>query len=231
METARLGRTEAVVSRLGFGGAPAGLTNYLGEYSPTDPRQRNAVIAAIRRAVELGVAYFDTAPAYGDGASETIFGDALQGEPVFLATKVGSNPTDIRRSVEASLKRLRRERLDLVQFHGGSFSSAAADAILSDGGALEQLERLRDEGATRFIGFSSEDTNPAVYRFIESGRFDTMQIAYNLLYQHPAEPTRPFGSIVEATERDMGVVTMRTLTSGIFQKWVQTVNPANAFDY
>ena len=96
---------------------------------------------------------------------------------------------------------------------------------------LAQLERLREEGLIRFLGFSSEDNNAAVYRFIKSGRFDAMQIAYNLLYQHPTETTRPFGSLLEAKQQTMGTCTMRTLTSGLFQKWVQRVNPANTFDY
>ena len=93
------------------------------------------------------------------------------------------------------------------------------------------LERMRGEGLVRYIGFTSEDMNPAVYRLIESGRFDAMQICYNLIFQHPAEQTRPFGAIFEAERAGMGVVTMRTLTSGIFQKWVRTVNPADTFDY
>ena len=58
-----------------------------------------------------------------------------------------------------------------------------------------------------------------------------MQICYNLLHQHAYEPTRPFGSILEADKQGLGVVTMRTLTSGILQKWLYQVNPANDFDY
>ena len=79
MEYVTLGRTGATVSRLGFGGAPAGLTNYLGTYTPADAQQRRQVIQAIQYAVELGVTYFDTAPAYGNGESESIFGEALAG--------------------------------------------------------------------------------------------------------------------------------------------------------
>jgi hypothetical protein len=56
-------------------------------------------------------------------------------------------------------------------------------------------------------------------------------MCYNLLHQHPAEWTRPFGSIFEAEDAGMGIVTMRTVTSGLFQRWVQWVNPENTFDY
>lgn len=232
MEYTQLGRTGVTVSRLGFGGAPAGLTNYLGEYTPADAEQRRQVIDALQRAFELGVTYFDTAPGYGQGESESIFGEALAGvgDRAFVATKVTIGQ-DVRESAEASLERLRRDRLDLVQIHGGSYTVAQADAILAPGGMLEQLVQLKAEGVIRFIGFTTEDQNPAVYRFIETGQFDTIQLCYNLLYQHPAEWTRPFGSMFEAEQAGMGVVTMRTVTSGLFQKWVQWANPANTFDY
>jgi uncharacterized protein len=233
VETITLGRTGVSVSRLGFGGAPAGLTNYLDSYSPEDVRQRTEVVEAIRRALELGITYFDTAPAYGQGASESIFGDALagSGHDIFLATKLTPDREAVRVSVEASLKRLKRDRIDLLQIHGSSYSAAQADAFLAPGGIVAQMEALRDEGLIRFLGFTTEDQNPAVYRFIESGRFDVIQLCYNLLYQHPAEQTRPFGSIFAAEAQQMGVVTMRTVTSGLFQRWVQWVNPANVFDY
>jgi hypothetical protein len=232
MECTTLGRTGVEVSRLGFGGAPAGLTDYLGAYSPADAAQRRQVIAALRRALDLGVTYFDTAPAYGDGASEAIFGEALADAPdVFLATKIVPDAADARASVEGSLRRLRRDTLDLVQLHGSSYSPALADALLAPGGLLAQLERLRDEGLIRFLGFTTEDQNAAVYRFLRTGRFDVVQLCYNLLFQHPAEQTRPFGSMFEAEAQGAGVVAMRTVTSGLFQRWVQRVNPANTFDY
>ncbi len=233
METQTLGRTGATVSRLGFGGAPAGLANYLEAYTPEDRAQRDAVVAALQRAVELGVTYFDTAPAYGEGASEAIYGDALAGlgERIFLATKIVPDTADVRASVEASLKRLRRDTLDLVQIHGSSYSDAQAEALLAPGGMVAQLEALRDEGLIRFLGFTTEDNNPAVYRFIASGRFDVMQLCYNLLYQHPAEWTRPFGSMFEAEKQQMGIVTMRTVTSGLLQKWIRWADPSNTFDY
>jgi predicted aldo/keto reductase-like oxidoreductase len=137
----------------------------------------------------------------------------------------------VRQSAEASLIRLKRDRLDLLQIHGDSYTQARTDAVLAPGGILDQLEQLKAEGLVRFIGFTTEDQNPAVYRFIETGRFDVVQMCYNLLFQHPAEWTRPFGSMFAAEKQGMGVVTMRTVTSGLFQKWVQWANPANTFDY
>lgn len=233
MEFVQLGRTGVTVSRLGFGGAPAGLTNYLSSYSPEDRAQRDSVIRALERALELGITYFDTAPAYGQGASEAIYGEALAGlgDSVFLATKVTPGVTDVLASVKASLTRLRRERLDLLQIHGSSYSKEQADVFLSPGGLVAQMEALRDRGLIRFLGFTTEDNNPAAYRFIESGRFDVIQLCYNLLFQHPAEQTRPFGSMFEAEAQRMGIVTMRTVTSGLLQRWIQWANPGNTFDY
>jgi hypothetical protein len=233
MEYVKLGSTGRKVSRLGFGGAPAGLTNYLTSYSPEDAAQRREVIAALERALELGVTYFDTAPAYGDGASEAIFGEVLGdlGDEVFVATKILTHVGDVRASVEGSLDRLQRDTLDLVQLHGSSYTEAEADAFLAPDGLVDQLETLQAEGLIRHIGFTTEDNNRAVYRFINAGRFDVVQMCYNLLHQHPAEWTRPFGSIFEAEDAGMGIVTMRTVTSGLFQRWVQWVNPENTFDY
>ena len=77
MKYVPLGNTGIEVSRLGFGGAPVGLTNYLEPSSPDDPDQRQMLIAAILKAVGLGITYFDTAPAYGRGAGESIYGEAL----------------------------------------------------------------------------------------------------------------------------------------------------------
>ena len=96
---------------------------------------------------------------------------------------------------------------------------------------LEEMQRLKDEGLVGLTGFTTEDNDPAVYRFIAGGGFDAMQIGYNFLHQHPYDPTRPFGSLIEAKRRGMATVTMRTATSGTFQRWVQLVNPANTFDY
>ena len=231
MLTSRFPRTGAEVTRLGFGGAAIGLTNYLGHYDAA--ANRAASVATVRQAADAGVTYFDTAPGYGGGLSEEIFGEALEGrDGVTIATKVKAGAdVDVRASLEASLRRLRRERIDLLQIHGTSIDRETCRAILSPGGMLEQMQRVRDEGLVAAIGFTSEDNNATVYEFIECGEFDCMHIAYNLLLQHPYEPTRPFGSLFAAKEKGMFVVAMRAITSSIFQRWVQMVNPGNEFDY
>jgi aryl-alcohol dehydrogenase-like predicted oxidoreductase len=225
---------ELALTKLGFGGAAIGLTNYMDQFDANSAGNRAASITAIRKAAALGMNYFDTAPGYGNGLSEELMGEALEGlaTPLFVATKVSLSAKEgITASLKASLSRLRRSSVDLLQLHGSSYTDENLDQIFKKGGALDELKALQGDGLIKKIGFTTEDNNAAVYALINSGQFDAMQIAYNLLLQHPYEPTRPFGSLYEAKKQGMLVATMRTATSGIFQRWVQMVNPANTFDY
>lgn len=236
MEYAILGKTGRKVSRLGFGGATAGLKNYLGPFDPDRPDDREPIVAAIRRACELGVNYFDTAAGYGEGRSERIFGEALEGiapESIFLATKAGASKDGgaVRRSLESSLTNLRREWIDLLQIHGGAYSDEQVATILRPGGMLAEMEAMRGEGLVRHVGFTVEAQNEGLYRLIKCGRFEVMQVLHNFIYQHPYDPSRHTGSLYDAEEQVVGIVTMRTVTSGTFQKWIRTVNPGNTFDY
>ena len=242
MEYTILGQTGRRVSRIGFGGATAGLTNYMTVFDPKDAECREGVIMAMRRALELGINYFDTAEAYGGGASEEIFAEGLAdvaAEDIFLATKVtpfgeGNSvrkPDVICAALEAGLARLRRDYVDLIQLHGSYVSEEAALTMLKSGGIVDALARAREEGLVRHIGFSIEAQNAALDRLLESGRFEVMQVQYNLLFQHPYDPSFTCGSMYKAEEAGLGIVAMRTATSGIFQKWIQRVNPENSFDY
>ncbi len=235
MEYTTYGKTARQVSRIGFGGAVAGLKNYLAKHDPGDADDARGIHGALERALEKGINYFDTAIGYGGGASERLFGDVLGGvdpSKIFLATKCGPCDYDAAlRSVEQSLKNLRRDSIDLLQIHGSSYTDETARSILGPHGMLEALERLKTEGLIREIGFTSEDNNRAVYDFIECGRFGQVQVCYNLIYQHPYEPSRPFGSLLEAKKAGMGTASMRATTSGILQKWIRTVRPDDTFDY
>lgn len=235
MEHALLGKTGRKVTRIGFGGAPAGLKDYLESYDPDDRNDREKSIAAIRRAVELGITYYDTAPGYGNGRSEDIFGEALDGvdeDAIFLATKIAPNDPDAtRQSIEQSLRRLRRSRIDLFQIHGTAYTPAHEEGFFRKGGMIDQIERAREEGLTRFIGFTVEAINETTLRLIKCGRFDTVQLAYNIMYQHPCDPYWKYGTMYDAEEMKMGIVVMRTLTSGLFQRWIKTVSPEDTFDY
>ena len=241
MEYTVLGNTGRRVSRIGFGGATAGIHNYISPFDPADSRDRENIILAIRRALELGVNYFDTAEGYGDGASEGIFGEGLDGvnpTDIFLATKMSPggdskprSPDDVRRTLEASLRRLKRDYVDLIQIHGSYYSTQTATNILKPGGIADALLHAKEEGLVKFIGFSIEAQNTATDMLIASGCFDCVQMQYNLLFQHPYDPSFTCGSFYQAEAVGMGIVTMRSVTSGIFRKWIRLVNPHNAFDY
>lgn len=235
MEYTILGSTGRKVSRLGFGGATAGITNYLEVYDPANDRDRQNIVDAMRLAYEMGVTYFDTAPAYGDGASEEIYAVGLKDIPaenIFLATKVQyGDYAFTRRSLEDSLRRLGREYVDLIQLHGTRYSDEMAQSIMGRGGQLEALEKAKEEGLVRHIGFTVECQNRALYDFIDSGRFETMQVEYNVMFQHPYDPNWKCGSMFDAREKDMGIITMRSMTSGIFQQWMRHIRPDDAYDY
>lgn len=233
MEYRVLGRTGARVSALGFGGAPAGLTDYLGSWDAAAEVSQGQVERAIRRALDLGVTYFDTAPGYGGGISEELFGRALGADRqrVFLASKTPRDawdPAGVRASTEASLRRLGTDHLDLLQFHGGWLDGEDAARILERGG-LEAYERLRDEGKVRFLGFTCEGQTGAAERLIASGRFDALMIAYNLCFQgtgaYRNRDLPPQTALSLARQQGMGVLTMRTLTSGLLQRWLAAVAP------
>jgi len=230
-----LGKTGRRVSRIGFGGATAGLKNYTGAYDPQNRRDRECVVAAIRRAFELGINYFDTAAGYGDGASEEIFGEGLAGIPteeIFLATKASpSDSRKVRASLERSLKNLGRDYVDLIQIHGSYLSPELGKEIFCRGGILEELQKAKDEGLVKHLGFSIECQNEVLQELIRCEQFDVMQVEYNFLFQHPYDPFFHCGSLYDAEEKKLGIVNMRTATSGIFQKWIQIVNPDNTFDY
>jgi L-galactose dehydrogenase/L-glyceraldehyde 3-phosphate reductase len=185
MEYRALGRTGLRVSVLGFGCGNVGGLMVRGT-----PAERERAVA---RAVDLGVNFFDTAPAYGDGLSEEHLGQVLQAlrPRCLVATKVRLGPDGlgdpgqtVTRSLEASLRRLRRERVDLLQLHD------PIRATRGDGqpGASEVLERilpafeaLRQAGKIGFVGMTAIGETPAVQRVVTSGAVDSAQVPFNLL--------------------------------------------------
>lgn len=222
--TARFGRTGLTVTRLGMGGFPFGGINEAAGWNPFKPEGRRVAIETIRYALDQGITYFDTAPGYGNGNSESIYGEAFAGvtAPYTLATKCpwsGSiGAAEVIASVEASLQRLRQEAIDVVQFHGGMFTEAESRHILEDG-PLEGLMRLREQGKVRFLGFTCEEPFTAL-PLIASGAFDVVQLRYNLLNHQAAELALP-----QAQAADMGVAIMRPMTSGILQRILRDLAP------
>lgn len=221
MRTRLLGRTGLRVGEVGFGTAPAGIPNYGRTWDPDAPESAAAFTRAVQRAIDLGYTVFDTSPCYGAGRSEELLGEALRGrrQQVVLATKAGwrqENERTILASLEASLRRLRTDYVDLFQIHGDYpdlYGPADVDWILN-GGVLAAYERARQQGKARFIGVTSEDPT-AVMPLVASGRFDTVQVKYNLIYQEA------FHHLLPLCERlNVGVLVMRPTTSGIFRKYL-----------
>ena len=147
---------------------------------------REQAVATIYRALSMGVRLFDTAPLYGDGTNEELLGQALQGErDVFVTTKFGlakrkggrlicdSNPSTVRRSVECSLRRLRRERIDLLLQH-------RPDSRTPDDDVIEVIAKLVHEGKIAAFGLSSTNLERAV-RFNHDQPVRAVQNEFSLL--------------------------------------------------
>lgn len=219
----RFGKTDLMVTRIALGGYPFGGVNKARGWDPFTPEGRERAVATIRTALDAGINCIDTAPSYGNGNSESIIGQATRGkrDQFVLATKVGYRnltPADVTASVEASLRRLQTDVIDIIQFHGGAYTAQEVDHILKEG-LLDALLRLRDRGSVRFIGFTVEE--PWTARpLVASGQFDVMQVRYNLIYQSAA-----LHVLNDARQADMGVSVMRPMTSGILQRITEYIAP------
>jgi pyridoxine 4-dehydrogenase len=148
---------EIYVHRLGYGAM-----RLTGEGIWGPPRDRNAALAVLRRAVELGVDFIDTADSYGPNVSEELIAEALFPYPagLVIATKGGWNrpgpnqwthdatPAHLRQAVEGSLKRLRLDRIDVYQLH-------IPDPVVSFEASVETLAQLRNEGKIRLVALSN----------------------------------------------------------------------------
>lgn len=235
MEQRILGRTAASLSILGFGcGAVGGL---MVRGAPADQER------AVARALELGINYFDTAAAYGDGVSETNLGRVLATlrPEIFLSTKFTVRPDDrghigeaVAASLERSLRRLGREQVDLLQLHN-RIASAGNDRPLDPTTVLEEvvpaLDRLRKQGKIRFFGITALGDTPALQRVVDARAFDTAQVCYNLLNPSAARPVpsgfpaQEFqGLLNRAQKAGMGTIGIRVLAGGALSG-VETRHP------
>ncbi len=187
-----LGRTGLTVSEIGFGAWGVGGRQWLGGSDEES-------LAALRRALELGVNLIDTALAYNEGHSEQLVARAAceAGHPVSIATKVPPKnrvwpaqpdstlddvfPADyIRECTETSLRHLGRETIDLQQLHVWNPAWTAQEEW------RRAFEDLRREGKVRFWGISINDHQPdTALGIIETGLIDTVQVIFNIFDQTP----------------------------------------------
>jgi aryl-alcohol dehydrogenase-like predicted oxidoreductase len=225
MDRRTLGRTGLKVSALGFGCGNVGGLMVRG--TPADQER------AVARALDLGINYFDTAPLYGDGQSEQNLGRVLKvlRPDVVVGTKFRIQPAERGRiadalaaSLEASLRRLGLDRVDLLQLHN-PISSDGAGPTLDPSIVLEQvvpaLERLRGQGKIRFFGITALGEAPALHRVIDARAIDTAQVCYNLLNPSagvalpPGFPAQDFARVLDrARQASVGVIGIRVLAAG-----------------
>ena len=222
MRQRQLGKTGLAVSEIGFGGWAIGGRRWGGKRDQ-DSRQ------ALRRAVDRGVNFFDTALTYGDdGDSEKLLGELLlehransNAAPLYVATKVPPKchkypappdaplseyyPRDwIVRCAERSLKNLNIEQIDLLQLH------VWADAW-TDGDEWKQaMEDLRQAGKIRFVGVSLNPQDPnSALRLVRSGFVDVVQVVYNIFDQSPEDELFP-----ACLEHQVGAIARVPLNEG-----------------
>ncbi|HET9078701.1 MAG TPA: aldo/keto reductase [Acidimicrobiales bacterium] len=236
MERRALGRSGLDVPVLGFGcGGSARLMV---------SEDRMAQTTAIRSALELGIDYFDTAPAYGDGRSETNLGAALAGlgsPPVTISTKVVLGEEDlgrprdaVLRSFDASLHRLRRDRVDMLLMHNrvagerpvgrriGVGPVLGLADVVDPGGVLDGFRELLDSGAIRACGITAFGGEPAaISEVLRTGVPSVINAAFSLIEPTAALAVAPPGGgddhgqvIPLAASLGVGVIAIRVFGSG-----------------
>ena len=226
METRVYGRTGMQLSVLGFGcGAVGGLM------VRGDPRDQERAIA---RALAVGVNYFDTAVQYGDGESEKNLGRVLQNlKPAgaVVGTKVrlpsaefGRIAATVAKSLDGSLARLRRERVDIFHLHNAITADGDGEALSVQqvlGEVVPAFEQLRQQGKTRFLGLTAIGDTRSLQQVVDSGSFDSAQVVYNMLNPSAATalpanyPAQDYGRLFDRTKAaGTGVIAIRVLAGG-----------------
>jgi aryl-alcohol dehydrogenase-like predicted oxidoreductase len=225
MEMRTFGRSGLQVSILGFGcGAVGGL---MVRGSPADQER------AVAMAVEAGINYFDTAAMYGNGESEKNLGRVLAKlkADVIVGTKVRIPSADFGRiaaccaeSLEASLRRMGREQVDIFHLHnaittGGGGESLSAKTVLDE--VVPAFEKLREQGKLRFPGITAVGDTAALHQVIDARVIYSAQVSYNMLNPSAGSalpagyPAQDYGRMFDHTQAaGVGVVGIRVLAGG-----------------
>jgi aryl-alcohol dehydrogenase-like predicted oxidoreductase len=203
MELRQLGQTDIKVSALGFGGAEIGF----------EQATQDTVNKLLDDALNAGLNIIDTAECYPN--SEELIGQAVahRRKEFFLFTKCGHpvvytqadwRPESLLQTIERSLKRLKTDRLDLVQLH------TCTEDDLRKGDVIAALQQARDKGHTRYIGYSGDGL--AAKYAIECGAFDTLQTSLSVVDQDNIDVFMPL-----AVERNIGVIVKRPLGNAVWR--------------
>jgi predicted aldo/keto reductase-like oxidoreductase len=200
MQQVRLGKTELLVSRVGFGGIPI------------QRLTEGEAVRVVQACLDLGINFIDTANGYT--TSEERIGKALVGrrEQVVIATKSGARDrAGAQAHLELSLKRLQTETLDVWQFHGVS-TPEALEQVLGPDGAMEAALAAKQAGKVRHIGVSSHSMEVAL-KMASLGCFETLQFPFNFVTREPADELLPL-----AQEHDLGFIAMKPFAGGLLGK-------------
>jgi aryl-alcohol dehydrogenase-like predicted oxidoreductase len=213
MNYRRLGGTGIRVSEIGFGawGIGGSVNGAIG-YGPTDDRESKA---ALLHAYNLGVTFYDTSDLYGYGHSERLIGEALKNvrHNVVITTKVGFvnsssaqdfSPGHMRNALQASLKRLQTDYIDLYQLHSPSLA-----VLKQDGRVLGVLEELLGEGKIRAFGISLSSPKDGAESITKFG-FKSIQVNFNLVDQRALA----IGLFNLCAEQDVGIIVRTPLCFG-----------------
>jgi predicted aldo/keto reductase-like oxidoreductase len=209
-----LGRTGQKISIVGFPGL-----------SLTHESQETST-AALRRAFESGVNYFDVAPAYGNGDAEIKMGIGLAAgvdrSKIFLSCKTtGRSAERARRDLETSLQRLKTDHFDLYQMHSMS-SLREVQEVLAPGGALEAFLKARDEGKVKWLGFSAHSPEAAL-ALLQGYRFDTVMYPVNFIEHFIGDFSQQV--LAAAQERGAGVIAIKPMAGGSWPRGMERTRP------
>jgi predicted aldo/keto reductase-like oxidoreductase len=196
MKTVRLGKTGLEVSRVGMGGIPL-----------TRPTEEEA-IGVVRRALDLGVNFFDTARGYGISEARVGKGIAGRRDEVIIATKGWGDKVAALECIEESLRHLNVDTIDLWQFHGVN-TFEYLEEILGPGGGMEGAQEALRAGKIHHVGFSSHNLEVAL-KAVASGRFETVQFPVNFVTNEAVDELVPL-----AREHDVGFIAMKPFAGGM----------------
>ncbi len=213
LATRRLGSSDLEITRVGIGTAPIGSTPSWGIY--WGPQNESQAIRAIEVALELGVNWIDTAPFYGWGRAEQIVGKALRGkrDSVYIFTKCGTlrdeqggwredlTPASIRREVEASLRNLQTDHIDLYQFHELDPHTPIEESWAA-------MQTLIQEGKVRCGGLSNH-TPDLMERAMTIAPITSNQDQYSMLHRAIERDVLPYSQ-----QHNIGVLAWSPLASG-----------------
>lgn len=197
MTKVRLGRTGITVPKNGFGALPIQRAG------------KEEAVKILRKAFDGGIRFFDTARAYSDSEEKLGLALADVGKEIYISTKLAKfTVEDFRRDLETSLRMLKRDYVDIYQFHNPPFVPRPGDGT----GLYEAMLEAKKQGKIRFIGFTNHRLNVA-HEAIDSGLYDTLQFPFSYL-----SGEKELELVKKCEAADMGFLCMKALSGGLITR-------------